>query len=181
MLDWGAALSKSGYVVLPESAWQLGAEEYTLRKTHGRLAPLIHLTWRQPVISRKSARPFYLKSTRNIMDNTPLMEGLAKISVSRYLHVDLDILLRSVPGEAEVYPGGFEVHRFTEHRRMRSGELHYLDHPRMGALIEIRKIEEKIEPAQDAPQKTDVANEDSSTPTAKEDPPPASLDAPAVE
>jgi len=174
MLDWDAALPESSYVILPKSEWQLGAEEYTLRKTHGRLEPLIHLTWRQPVDSRKNARPLYLKSTRNIMDETPLMEGLAKISVGRYLHVNLDILLRSVPGEAEVYPGGFKVHRFTEHRKMRSGEFHYIDHPKMGALIEIRKVEEKIRSAQDAPQ-------ESSTPTAKEDLPPASVDSPAVE
>ncbi len=181
ILDWDAALPERTYVILPKSEWQLGAEEYTLRKTHGRLEPLIHLTWRQPVSSRKSARPVYLKSTRNIADDTPRMEGLAKISVGRYLHVDLDILLRSVPGEAEVYPGGFKVYRFTEHRKMRSGEFHYIDHPKMGALIEIRKVEKNIEAAQDAPQETDMTNEDSPTPPAKEALPPAAVDSPAVE
>jgi len=182
MLDWDTALPESSYTVLPKSEWQLGAEEYTLRKTHGRLESLIHLTWRQPVASRKNARPVYLKSTRNIMDDTPLMEGLAKISVGRYLHVDLDILLRSVSGETEVYPGGFKVHRFTEHRRMRSGEFHYIDHPKMGALIEIRKVEKEIETARDAPQETDMTtNKDSSTPLTKEDPPPAPVNSPVVE
>ena len=181
ILDWDAALPANRYTVLPKSKWQLGAEEYTLRKTRGRLKPLIHLTWRQPVNSRKRARPVYLKSTRNIMDDTPLMEGLAKISVGRYLHVDLDILLRSVPDEAEVYPGGFKVHRFTDHRKMRSGEFHYIDHPKMGALIEIRKIEEETGSAQDTAQETDVTNEVSPTPPAKEALPPASADSPAVE
>ena len=33
-----------------------------------------------------------------------------------------------------------------EERRLRSGELHYIDHPKLGVLIEIRKVESSEEP-----------------------------------
>lgn len=34
-----------------------------------------------------------------------------------------------------------------EERRLRSGELHYIDHPKLGVLIEVRTVEQQAEPA----------------------------------
>ena len=38
--------------------------------------------------------------------------------------------------------------RLTQTRRMRSGELHYLDHPLFGLLVQVRPYELPVEPAQ---------------------------------
>jgi hypothetical protein len=77
----------------------------------------------------------------------PVMEGLVSVSVKRYLHVNLDMTLRiarvSAGGESKdgVLEFGDRRYRMQEHRRMRSGELHYLDHPMMGVLIRIDRSE----------------------------------------
>jgi hypothetical protein len=127
------------YTTAPRGSWQLTGAKQALTRAGG-LTPIIHTAWQQPVYSRKSARSSYLKSDRQITPGTPLVEGTVKVSVSRYLHVDLDLLLRGAPAGTGRLPGGFQTFRFNEHRRMRSRELHYIDHPLMGMLILITPI-----------------------------------------
>ena len=88
------------------------------------------------------------------------VEGTVKVVLGRYLHVYTDLILRrpmpeSFAGENRV-PGiqattdadgvGFRnlattLHEFPmkQHRRMRSNEAHYLDHPVMGMIIIVRR------------------------------------------
>ena len=79
----------------------------------------------------------------------PIVDGSLRLVVSRYLHAELDLLYRDpspdpatrtyrqpgllVPegGERQL-PAGF---RLETSRRMRSGEIHYIDHPRFGVLV----------------------------------------------
>jgi len=119
----------------PASPGRLSAAKLALNRRG--LTPLVHTAWRQPVYNRSSARPFYIRSDRDISPGTPLLEGMVKVSVNRYLHVDLDLLLRGAATGTDQLPGGFQTFRFNEHRRMRSKELHYIDHPLMGMLIQI--------------------------------------------
>jgi hypothetical protein len=109
------------YRILPKSQWKLGGAFSRLKSKSG-YTPLLHLAWRQPVTSRKEAEPVHLLSS-----SAPGVEGTVKVSVERYLHVDLDLLLGS-------------GYRMRSHRRMRSKELHYLDHPKMGALVLISPV-----------------------------------------
>ncbi|MCB1752667.1 MAG: peptidoglycan binding protein CsiV [Gammaproteobacteria bacterium] len=138
-LDWDSARS-GNYALVSTGSWQLNGAELALKKSHRDLTPVIHTAWRQPVFSRNSASAFYLRSDREVTPGTPLVEGMVKVSISRYLHVDLDLLLRETPAGAVRLPGGFQTFRFNEHRRMRSGELHYIDHPLMGMLILITPV-----------------------------------------
>ena len=137
-LDWDS--SRSGnYALVPGGSLRLSGIEQALKQAAG-LTPVIHTAWQQPAYSRNAATPFYLKSDREIAPGTPLIEGMVKVSVSRYLHVDLDLLMRGAPAGAARLPGGFQTFRFTEQRRMRSGEVHYIDHPLMGMLILITPL-----------------------------------------
>lgn len=148
------------YVLLPGSSHQLSAQFNALQRTRGAMEPLFHQAWRQPVETGKRAEPIYLGPDLNRSGNfpPPPFEGLIKISVSRYLHVELDILLNGAnntlapvtpDGPASVTRGSI---RFQASRRMRSGELHYIDHPRMGALIQISRVElPKPEPEPESP------------------------------
>ena len=98
----------------------------------------------------------------------PGLEGTIRISVSRYLHVELDLLRRirsatPYPSYEQSFEGGlteqaqpYHRYRMQAHRRMRSGELHYIDHPLMGVLIKITPYElptpaEPVEPEATAP------------------------------
>jgi len=69
----------------------------------------------------------------------PYIDGTIKLIRKRFLHVDADFLYRAPYIEdpanrltREQWPQAF---RLTESRRMRSRELHYLDHPMFGILI----------------------------------------------
>ncbi len=80
--------------------------------------PILHKAWRQSVSSKKNAKLVRLQSS-----STPL-DGTIQVSVKRYLHVDLDLLLKT--GRS---------YRLKTSRRMRSKEIHYIDHPMMGVLV----------------------------------------------
>ena len=80
------------------------------------------------------------------------LEGTAKVHVGKYLHLELDLLFhrnrpQPTPGETPTDEGEvlesrldttlplLETIRVRGHRRMRSKEIHYLDHPLIGALV----------------------------------------------
>lgn len=82
------------------------------------------------------------------------LEGSARVHVGKYLHLNLDLLLHR-PREAGNYDGvttidqpRLETVRIRNHRRMRSKEIHYLDHPLVGALVIAHPIyPQQAEPA----------------------------------
>jgi hypothetical protein len=134
------------YTLLTESEHRLTAEWHALKRTHGRLDPLLHVAWSQPVSSGKRADTVFLQSfidpasTPTITSTPPELEGTVKLSINRYLHVELDLLLHEKSAEPlsigeSLFAPAVQSYRLNSHRRMRSGELHYIDHPRMGVLI----------------------------------------------
>ena len=79
------------------------------------------------------------------------LEGMIKVILSRYLHVDTDIVFRPQLAEEPQSFFAMEVTESTEQpvvyrlqqtrRRMRSRELHYLDNPVLGMLVLITPYE----------------------------------------
>jgi len=77
------------------------------------------------------------------------LDGTVKIVLSRYLHVYVNLILRK-PVVTEVTDAEQEIKhiatlqdfRLYTHRKMRSNELHYIDHPMLGILIQITPVEE---------------------------------------
>lgn len=132
----------SPYSLLPRSEWKL-AGEYGQLKRSSHYNPLLHLAWRQPVTNSKKAQAIYLQSEDQ--DRIPQLEGLIKISVHRYLHVGMDLLLRDdnrpsvASGLTNMQQPKQHFFRLKDNRRMRSGELHYIDHPMMGVLVLISR------------------------------------------
>ncbi len=123
--------SKKGlYTRLPNSKRTLTNVAKRMRRASGKPVRLTHMLWRQPAASKSKATPIHVAGRTK----TGKVTGTAKVSVKRYLHLDLDLLLETTNGPA---PGRF---RMQAHRRMRSGELHYIDHPIMGALIRITPV-----------------------------------------
>jgi hypothetical protein len=57
----------------------------------------------------------------------PVLDGILRVYRLRYLHVDVDLVYHR--------SGVDTPFRLQTSRRMRSGELHYLDHPLFGLLI----------------------------------------------
>ncbi|GAA60887.1 hypothetical protein P20652_2755 [Pseudoalteromonas sp. BSi20652] len=63
------------------------------------------------------------------------LDGLFKIHLRHYLYItaDFDISQKLENGE-------IESARFSQFRRVISGDVHYFDHPRMGMIVQIRKF-----------------------------------------
>ena len=117
---------------------------------------LLHQSWRQPI--GQTPIPILIQGGEQYGDQFEL-EGTLSIRRQRYLHVDADLRLMQFslerfarPAEQEAplkskYPDLYEAaQRGREHsptaqfnlnesRRLRSGELHYLDHPALGVLL----------------------------------------------
>ncbi|MAT64797.1 MAG: hypothetical protein CMN57_04050 [Gammaproteobacteria bacterium] len=85
-----------------------------------------------------------------------LLEGTLMVYRSRYLHLVADLVYQERLGpSADSSPyaedGGvvYQPIRMQQSRRMRSNELHYLDHPRLGVIARITPVE-AAEPSENA-------------------------------
>lgn len=133
------------YDPVPSSQRKLKAIYNSLKRTNGRLQPLIHKAWRQPVVSKKRTLPIAVSATADSFN----LLGTVKISVKRYLHVDLDLLLSDSNRAAPILEDGKSLaaysrrpaqYRVISHRKMRSEELHFIDHPKVGVIIKATKF-----------------------------------------
>jgi hypothetical protein len=111
--------TNSGVSPVSPSAYRLSGAWQAMRNS-SRYQPLQHLAWTQLGTSARSAPEVLIGE-----DPQANLFGTLRITRSRFLHLDVDLLFRDDDG----------VYRFQSHRRMRSNELHYLDHPRFGVLI----------------------------------------------
>lgn len=59
----------------------------------------------------------------------PVLDGTIRVHLARYLHADVDLVYHRKDVETPF--------RLSASRRMRSGELHYLDHPVFGMLVKV--------------------------------------------
>lgn len=99
---------------------------------------LTHKYWIQQARSESESRGHRIKD-----DNSEL-DGLVKFYVSRFLHVDISMLLLDSE-QAENPPKRSDndtalTHRISERRRVRSREIQYFDHPKFGILMVITPI-----------------------------------------
>jgi len=111
-------LDSRGY---PAAQRRLGGAVARLRQSP-EYRVLVHRAWRQPGISQSAAKPILLQS-----EDGYNLAGTITVWRQRFLHAQLDVLLRPADGTDAV--------RVRQRRKMRSKELHYLDHPKLGVLI----------------------------------------------
>lgn len=121
---------------------------------------LLVKSWRQPGLSREQAIPVVLQGGQAYGEHFRL-EGTVNLILSRYLHLETDLWLgdyvqtfapsEPAPADAVGLPvedgsiapanqSSFEAThliRMQDTRRMRSKELHYLDHPLMGVIVKV--------------------------------------------
>ncbi|HSH42768.1 MAG TPA: CsiV family protein [Arenicellales bacterium] len=83
-----------------------------------------------------------------------LLEGTLIVYRARYLHLLADLVYQERLGpSAENSPHGedsgivYQPIRMQQSRRMRSNDLHYLDHPRLGIIARISPVEPDAETA----------------------------------
>ena len=95
----------------------------------GHYHVLVHRRWRQNVEEKSATKPVRLRSSDNQLD------GALRFYLSRYLYVDLDLgLLDKTAGATELN------YRISDHRRVKTQDLNYFDHPKFGALVRITPV-----------------------------------------
>ncbi len=141
-LTSGPSDGSRGFELLESSRLKLRDVAARLRRSEA-YQPLLHIAWRQPGYTRGRARTVHIHSRLpnpyQSAGDIGVIDGTLRLSRARYLHLDTDLLyFRSDPDRASLgfsVPSQASVFRMREDRRMRSSELHYLDHPMFGLLV----------------------------------------------
>ena len=91
-------------------------------------SPILHYGWRQPAIGREEAPAVALAGNRR----GAYASGTARLSVERFLRLELDL---------QMDPGSGISFTLDQSRRMRSGEVHYFDHPQFGVIALVSRAQ----------------------------------------
>ena len=159
-LNQGA--QSNGFIPLTSDIFTLSGKADSLNKS-GKYRVLKHMAWLQPGLAREDAIAVRLHAGKNYKDefkersfadadfddrriptNHPVneLDGTVKVVLGRFLHVYTDLVYRKVfnvsPGDALGRSRVLADFPIKTHRKMRSSTLHYIDHPYLGILVEIR-------------------------------------------
>ncbi len=154
LADFEQTLTDRSSRWLPASEHVLGREARLLeRRGAGRL--LLHGRWLQNVPPREAPESLLLRAGTQTSRGWEL-DGHVSVTLGRYLHFRAELAYQA-PGlglePAEVLldgEGGYALQEsvlpasgymlLSESRRMRSEEMHYLDHPKLGVIVLIEPV-----------------------------------------
>ncbi len=164
--------------VFPQDQFtELGQGFYTMDNIRSTLsaapgyAVLFHRAWRQLAYDRENAVDYPVHSFAD--NGRDSVEGTITLIRERYLHLDMDLLLMTTGTGGQVLysdgPGSVPAYRLSEKRRVRSGELHYFDHPRFGVIARVTPYESPEQPLA-PPVVEEVLPEDVQEPVEEESP-----------
>jgi hypothetical protein len=132
---------------------------------------LSHIAWRQPTVELANSRAVHVhdelmqekepvpgSNERRVLNNLAEpaeqevkikgFDGTVTVSLSRYLHLSTDITyynpevyLAEQIAQQNIDAPNIEHFRLVESRRMRSKEIHYIDHPYFGIIALITRHE----------------------------------------
>ena len=122
------------FTELDGSVYQLGGISYGLRHSKG-YSVLFHKAWRQVAYDRNQAVAYPVHSGTSGGGYT--VEGTVKLVRERYLHLDIDLLLKPAQAGYDTQPASTPVFQLREKRRIRSTTVHYFDHPRFGMIATV--------------------------------------------
>lgn len=137
-------LRQSSYRWLGARALQLRTEARRVRRAPD-MRVIWHGRWMQPAPSRDAGEPLLLQVGPH-SGGVHALEGALQITLGRYLHFQAE-LWRPARGSAQTPAASepsqrapFPYVALNQSRAMRSGELHYLDHPQIGVLVRIDPV-----------------------------------------
>ena len=133
-----------------------------------RYKVLFHQSWQQTGLSNTDAINIQVDTTRsnnkeehNVAILNPAhqlpdisnqklksnIQGTLKLVLGRYLHIHTDLLYKRLNNvDKQTFPTldskVFSKFKIKSQRRMRSKELHYIDHPLLGILVHVIPIEQ---------------------------------------
>jgi hypothetical protein len=145
------------FQALPATSLQLKREADALAQRRG-MRVLSHQAWLWPSVPPAQAMAVAIGGGRQVGDHHEL-EGYIALSADHFLHIDTQLWLSRfggedpgagasplpavpgvVPAAGEEGPAANRIFLLREQRRMRSGELHYFDHSRLGLLVQVTPV-----------------------------------------
>jgi hypothetical protein len=103
---------------------------------------LLHTGWVQAGLPEDQAPVFDLATLGSLNPR-----GTVRLYLSRFLHVNLDLTYQGTAVAANAaQPTGLDEFAFAPRykleteRNVRSGELHYFDHPAFGVLVKVTPV-----------------------------------------
>lgn len=141
LADFERELVEAGPIWLDDAALTMNSHKLDLQRRLGARI-LFHGAWRQDLPERSAPYPIMLP----IEDEGAY--GVVSMTVNRFLHVNASLQFPFPARYIDPEPGSSEPGRridggtmaLSERRRLRSEELHYLDHPRFGVLLRVQEI-----------------------------------------
>jgi len=140
-------------------------KEYKRINNSSEYEVLFYGAWRQAGLEEKKAFEININELNNTHKTKSVntITGNFKLVLARYLHIynqlnyerkaninefDTDATNPVANGEQtetlnEIIISDNEIYPMNSHRRMRSKELHYIDHPLVGMLVQVNPVEKK--------------------------------------
>jgi len=142
VLASSSSASGKSFQTVDSSRYRLQGEWNRLQSS-SEYTPLLHTAWLQPGLSRDQAVGVILEAgaPSPVLGGAKPLSGVVKVGLSRYLHLDVNLLYRKPLTTASEDGTSFETFQLSESRRMRSKEIHYLDHPMFGVIALITPLQ----------------------------------------
>ena len=128
----------------------IGLSKYAQKlKSNKRYNVLVHKAWRQTGLADDDAIAIPIDSRKTSSDGNNI-HGSIKIVLGRYLHIYTDMIYQqprkdNAPEWQDPALQQYMEYPINFHRRMRSKELHYLDHPLVGILVMAMPVKKQEE------------------------------------
>ena len=134
-----------GYLRLNELRHALVVDRIRLEKS-GQYRIIHHAAWQQPARRPREALPVRLTNGRPFVQasvDAPALDGTLRLSKVQYLQIDLDLLYHYPAAGSEGVPTSSDGLRLQVNRKLRPGDLNYMDHPLIGVLMQVTPIKEE--------------------------------------
>ena len=158
LIDHVAKLKRSSrYNVLIHQSWQqIGlsyADAINIQINSSDIESTINKDTEIFTLEKQTVKLDTQKTESNI-------EGSIKLILGRYLHIHTDLLYKRLkntyrPNSPALHSNIFDEFKIKSQRRMRSKELHYIDHPLLGILVLVSPIKDQ-EPTEEYEESGDT-------------------------
>ncbi|MDN5849062.1 MAG: peptidoglycan binding protein CsiV [Nitrococcus sp.] len=111
-------------------------------------AVVLPLNWTPPTLSTvtdTAEEPSHGQNPFDYLPSGTRLWGTLRLLQQRYLHFQVDLRFSRNGIDAESMDDTVTIYPMTQSRPMRLGEIHYLDHPVLGVLVEVRQLETERE------------------------------------
>lgn len=91
---------------------------------------LAHRRWTQAAEARSAAQVVRLNAGETL-------DGVLRFYLSRFLHIDVNLVLVDGAGSWRDENFAGVAYRLSEHRRVKTQEINYFDHPKFGVIVRV--------------------------------------------